>query len=68
MRMFQNIENYFVTGILHDIGKLLFIKNIEQEFADTLDYAARENVTIREAETAWWRLFLRRDRRCGTKQ
>ncbi len=45
-----NLENYFVTGILHDIGKLLFIKNLETQYSDVLKYSSEKKVVIREAE------------------
>jgi putative nucleotidyltransferase with HDIG domain len=46
----KNLENFFVTGILHDIGKLLFLRNISEEYAKTIDYARDNKITIREAE------------------
>jgi HD-like signal output (HDOD) protein len=46
----DKIENYFLAGILHDIGKLLFIKNMEEEYNNTINYALEKKITIREAE------------------
>ncbi len=46
----DRIENYFLAGILHDIGKLLFIRNMEEEYNQTINYAFEKMITIREAE------------------
>lgn len=45
-----NLENYFLAGILHDIGKLLFYKFIPDEYARTINYAIDHNLSAREAE------------------
>lgn len=47
----SNVENFFIAGILHDIGKLLFLKNMEDEYSEVLAYAAMQNMYIRDAET-----------------
>ena len=44
------IENYFLTGILHDIGKLLFFEYFTEDFNSAVTLAQNENVMIREAE------------------
>ncbi len=46
----SNLENYFLAGILHDIGKLLFLKFIPDEYAKVVNYAIDNNVSAREAE------------------
>jgi putative nucleotidyltransferase with HDIG domain len=46
----KNVESYFVTGILHDIGKLLFIRTIDEEYYKAMLYAYENQVSIREAE------------------
>lgn len=45
-----NIENYFLAGILHDIGKLLFYKAIPDLYVKAINYAIENNLTAREAE------------------
>jgi len=47
----KKIENYFICGILHDIGKLLFIKNIAEEYSEVLEIAEKENIALRDAES-----------------
>lgn len=47
----ENIDNYFVAGVLHDIGKLLFLRNMEEEYIETINYALEKKITIRDAET-----------------
>jgi HD-like signal output (HDOD) protein len=47
----KNLENYFISGIMHDIGKLLFMRYLEDDFIKALDYAQTNNITIREAES-----------------
>jgi len=46
----SNLENYFLAGILHDIGKLLFFKFVPDEYAKAVNYAIDNNITAREAE------------------
>lgn len=45
-----NLENYFLAGILHDIGKLLFLKFIPDDYAKSIEYAIEKNLPAREAE------------------
>lgn len=45
-----NLENYFLAGILHDIGKLLFLKFIPDEYSKSIEYAMSNNIPAREAE------------------
>lgn len=46
----KNIENYFLSGIVHDIGKLFFLKNYEAEYRQVIDYVQENKVFIKEAE------------------
>lgn len=46
----KNLENYFLAGILHDIGKLLFFKIMPDDYSDIINYAIEQNITIRDAE------------------
>lgn len=47
----SKLENYFVAGILHDIGKIFFLKYFPNDFAKSLELAEEKEITIREAET-----------------
>lgn len=47
---FSNLEEYFVSGIVHDIGKLLFMKAIPDVYTKVLEYALENNVSLREVE------------------
>ena len=46
----SNLENYFLAGILHDIGKLLFFQLADNEYSRVLDYVEEHRCTIGEAE------------------
>ncbi len=46
----KNLENYFLAGILHDIGKLLFIKDLRNEYEKTLQYCQEKHISIKDAE------------------
>lgn len=46
----KDLENYFLAGILHDIGKLLFFKIIPEAYSEVVSYAILNNMTFREAE------------------
>lgn len=46
----KNLENYFIAGILHDIGKLFFYKYYYDEYQKVIDYAITNNIEIRESE------------------
>ena len=46
----EKVENYFISGILHDIGKLLFINSLPKEYSKAVNYAFENNMTIRDAE------------------
>jgi putative nucleotidyltransferase with HDIG domain len=45
-----NLENYFIAGIVHDIGKVLFYEYADVEYAATYNYAIEHRVHIGEAE------------------
>ncbi len=47
----SKLENYFVAGILHDIGKLLFFDQFPNEFEEALIYSEKNKVPIIESET-----------------
>jgi putative nucleotidyltransferase with HDIG domain len=44
------VENFFVAGILHDIGKLYFYQFAEDDFARVISSVEKENRLIRDAE------------------
>lgn len=45
-----NLENYFLAGILHDVGKLLFFDLAENEYEKVLEKVEEKKCTIGEAE------------------
>lgn len=47
----RDLENFFLAGILHDIGKLLFYKFIPREYEQAINYALDNNISAKEAET-----------------
>ncbi|MBM2813581.1 MAG: metal dependent phosphohydrolase [Ignavibacteria bacterium] len=46
----KHIENYFVAGILHDIGKLFFYKYFNEDYSKVIALALEKKISIREAE------------------
>jgi putative nucleotidyltransferase with HDIG domain len=46
----KKLEDFFVAGILHDIGKLIFFKYIPDEYSKAVNYALENNLTAKEAE------------------
>lgn len=56
VRHFINIrmmdpESAFCSGILHDIGKLIFNEYMNSEYTEVCNYAVKNNVSLIEAET-----------------
>lgn len=46
----QNLEHFFLSGILHDIGKIIFIDKTPKEYNHALDLVEFQNCSINEAE------------------
>jgi HD-like signal output (HDOD) protein len=46
----KELENYFLAGIIHDIGKLLFIEFIPKEYEKVLRLVKEKNCFIKDAE------------------
>lgn len=46
----RNVENYFLSGILHDIGKVLFFEFASKEYTEAIKLAESDNILIRDAE------------------
>ncbi len=47
----KNLENYFLAGIIHDIGKLLFFEFTPNDYEKVVSYIVNHNCSIIEAET-----------------
>jgi HD-like signal output (HDOD) protein len=45
-----NLENYFLSGVIHDIGKLFLWEYFESEFSNALERAAERKCPLEEAE------------------
>ena len=45
-----NLENYFISGILHDIGKLFFYIYAGKEYAEVLRLVEEQNLSLSKAE------------------
>lgn len=43
-------ERYFVAGLLHDIGRLVMLKQLSGHMADALRVSMQEKITLQEAE------------------
>jgi len=48
----RQLEDYFIAGILHDIGKLLFFKTMPEEYSKVVNYAHEKRLTYRDAESS----------------
>jgi putative nucleotidyltransferase with HDIG domain len=46
----QTPDQAFTAGLLHDIGKLLLAANQGEAYARCIEYARKENLTLRQAE------------------
>jgi HD-like signal output (HDOD) protein len=46
----KKIENYVLAGVLHDIGKIIFLEFVTQEYQKVVDLATLKNYKINEAE------------------
>ncbi len=46
----RNIENYFLAGIIHDIGKLVFFEFAPDDYKHVLEIVESENCFIKDAE------------------
>lgn len=49
-RKLRNLENYFLCGVIHDIGKLLLWEDFEREFTKALEQAAERRCPLEEVE------------------
>ncbi len=48
----KNIENYFISGLMHDMGKLVFYKLFPSDFIEAVNNATENNISISKAEKA----------------
>ncbi len=46
----KKLENYFLAGIFHDIGKLLFFEYAHKEYASVLELLESKQLRIKDAE------------------
>lgn len=46
----KKLENYFLGGIFHDIGKLLFFELAHKEYVKALEIVENNNIRIKDAE------------------
>lgn len=46
----KSVENYFLAGIFHDIGKIIFLEYDAKEYQKVIDLVTQKNCRIREAE------------------
>jgi putative nucleotidyltransferase with HDIG domain len=47
----KNVENFFLAGIVHDIGKLFFLKHYDEEYIKAVELVQEEEIYIKDAET-----------------
>ena len=47
----RNLENYFLAGIIHDIGKLIFLEYAHDEYVQVLELVESKRCFIKDAES-----------------
>jgi|LSQX01.3.fsa_nt_gb HD-like signal output (HDOD) protein len=45
-----NTDNFFISGIVHDFGKLFFLRVAPEEYFNTIDYAQKNGVSLSNSE------------------
>jgi HD-like signal output (HDOD) protein len=45
-----NVENFFLAGILHDLGKLIFVEYAKNEYIEALRIAEEKRIPLKDAE------------------
>ncbi|MBC8317882.1 MAG: HDOD domain-containing protein [Desulfobulbaceae bacterium] len=45
------IDDAFIAGLQHDLGKLVLLANMPEKYQEALDLAARENIPVYQAES-----------------
>jgi HD-like signal output (HDOD) protein len=43
-------EDFFISGVIHDIGKLLFIKLFKDKYFEAVENAMKKKISIRQSE------------------
>lgn len=46
----KNTENYFLAGVIHDIGKLFFVQFFKEEYDNVIEQALQKNIVLKDAE------------------
>jgi len=46
----EQVENFFLAGVLHDVGKLIFIEYAKNEYIEALTLAGDKGIPIKDAE------------------
>ncbi len=46
----KNTENYFLAGVIHDIGKLFFVQFFKEEYDNVIEQAFQKNIDLKDAE------------------
>lgn len=47
----KNLDDYFISGIIRDIGKLALLKAAKEEYLNVVEYAYNNDISISQAET-----------------
>lgn len=45
-----NTDNFFISGIVHDFGKLFFLRVAPEEYFNAIDYAQKNRVSLSNSE------------------
>ncbi|MBM2817205.1 MAG: metal dependent phosphohydrolase [Ignavibacteria bacterium] len=46
----RQLEDFFLSGVIHDVGKLFFLKNFYEQYLKTVDFVNDSDISLRDAE------------------
>ncbi len=46
----KNVENYFLSGLIHDIGKLFFLERLNSDYSEVIRIVEEKSISIDQAE------------------
>ena len=46
----KKLEDFFISGIVHDIGKLFFLNFFNEAYTNTIDIVFEQNLSLRQSE------------------
>lgn len=50
----KNTENYFLAGVIHDVGKLFFVQYFHEKYDEVIEIANKKNIDLKIAELSYF--------------